>query len=64
MSSSPSVSYTHLATTPRIEKIPAPIMPPTPILIAATSPISERFVESVIREIASEGLMRAVDDLA
>jgi hypothetical protein len=52
------------ATTPRIEKIPAPIMPPTPILIAATSPISERFVESVIREIASEGLMRAVDDLA
>ena len=27
------------ATTPRIEKIPAPIMPPIPMLRAATSPM-------------------------
>lgn len=31
-----------LATTPRMEKIPAPIIPPTPMLMAATSPISLR----------------------
>jgi hypothetical protein len=36
------------ATTPRIEKIPAPIMAPTPILRAATSPISDFFVESAV----------------
>src|SRR5664279_108461 len=29
------------ATTPRMEKIPAPIIPPTPILIAATRPMFE-----------------------
>jgi hypothetical protein len=37
-----------LATTPRIEKIPAPIMPPTPMLTAASSPMLDVFVESVI----------------
>ena len=37
-----------LATTPRIEKIPAPIMPPTPMLRAASSPMLALSVESVI----------------
>ena len=37
-----------LATTPRIEKIPAPIMAPTPMLRAADSPILGFFVESAI----------------
>jgi hypothetical protein len=37
-----------LATTPRMEKIPAPIMPPTPMLRAATSPIFDFFVSVLL----------------
>ena len=51
-----------LATTPRIEKIPAPIMPPIPMLRAATSPMSAFRVESGICSSARSTWVSLVND--
>jgi hypothetical protein len=51
------------ATTPRIEKIPAPIMAPTPILRAATSPISDCFAESALGSLLRRTLFTVVEHL-